>query len=89
MGGAEAGATEEQSVGADAVRRLALHRAGARSRGVTVRYLSSDKETCRDGGSCPAVSLLAAYSNGEEQIEEEEEDRRGRKFNWSLAFVFP
>jgi hypothetical protein len=35
------------------------------------------------------TNLLAAYSNGEEQIEEEEEDRRGRKFNWSLAFVFP
>jgi hypothetical protein len=32
--------------------------------------------------------MLAAYSNGEEQIEEEE-DRRGRKFNGSLAFVFP
>jgi hypothetical protein len=33
--------------------------------------------------------VLAAYWNGEEQIEEEEEDRRERKFNWSLAFVFP
>jgi hypothetical protein len=33
--------------------------------------------------------MLAAYWDGEEQIEEEEEDRRGRKFNWSLAFVFP
>jgi hypothetical protein len=39
----------------------------------------------RDRASTYVSSLL----EWEEQIEEEEEDRQGMKFNWGLAFVFP